>query len=120
MTVIAVAPKARALVLSLLSVLFGLSAFGQMDTATISGYITDQSSALITGAAITLINVETNTFVTQSSNGSGLYVCTNVKPGRYRLIVEKAKFRKIALTDLQVDVQDLLSRNFKLQVGVVG
>jgi hypothetical protein len=95
-------------------------AFGQTDTATISGYITDQSGAVISGAAIKLTNVETNTDVSQSSNGSGLYVFTSVKPGHYRIVVQKPRFREIALTDMTVNVQDLLSRNFRMQVGSVG
>ena len=35
-------------------------------------------------------------------------------------MVEKARFRQIALTDMTVNVQDLLSRNFRMQVGAVG
>ncbi len=95
-------------------------AFGQTDTATISGYITDQSGAVISGAAIELTNVETNTDVSQTSNGSGLYVFSSVKPGHYRMVVQKSQFREIALTDMTVDVQDLLSRNFRMEVGAVG
>ena len=83
-------------------------------------YITDQSGAVVAGAAITLTNVETNINAAQSSNGSGLYVFTNVKPGRYRIVVQKPRFRQIALTDMTVNVQDLLSRNFRMQVGAVG
>ena len=108
----------------LLPLIFGalccLRVFGQTDAATISGYITDQSGAVVAGAAITLTNVETNINAAQSSNGSGLYVFTNVKPGRYRIVVQKPRFRQIALTDMTVNVQDLLSRNFRMQVGAVG
>jgi len=75
-------PKCRRLLLLLIGVLSCAAAFGQMDTATISGYVMDQSGAVIAGAAITLTNVETNIDVSQSSNRSGLYVFTNVKPGR--------------------------------------
>src|ERR1700722_19123290 len=83
--------------------LFCAAAFGQTDTATISGYVTDQTGAVIRGAAITLTNVETNSDANQSSNGSGLYVFTDVKPGRYRIVVQKARFRQIALTDVRVN-----------------
>jgi hypothetical protein len=111
---------ARTLPLLILGVLCGASAFGQTDTATISGYITDQSGAVLPRAIVTLTNVETNIDASQTSNGSGLYVFTNVKPGRYRMVVQKARFRQIALTDMTVNVQDLLSRNFRMQVGAVG
>jgi hypothetical protein len=36
------------------------------------------------------------------------------------MTVEKPGFRQVVLTDLTVNVQDTLSRNFKLQLGVVG
>jgi hypothetical protein len=110
----------RKLLLLLLGVMSCAPALSQMDTATISGYILDESGAVIPGASIKLTNVETNVDVSQLSNGSGLYVFTSVKPGHYRIVVEKKSFREIALTDLQVNVQDLLSRNFRLQVGAVG
>jgi hypothetical protein len=112
--------KVRKLLPLLLWVLSCAPAFSQMDNATISGYITDQSGAVLPGAAIKLTNVETGIYATQSSNGSGLYVFTNVKPGQYRIVVQKAKFRQIALTEMTVNVQDQLSRNFRMQVGVVG
>ncbi len=113
--------KSRWLILVMIGILCCVGrAFSQTDTATISGYITDQSGALISGAAIRLTNVETNTDVSQSSNGSGLYVFTSVKPGHYRLVVQKPRFREIALTNMTVNVQDLLSRNFRMQVGAVG
>ncbi len=120
MTVLADSPKARVLIFFLLSVLSCSPALSQMDTATISGYITDQSGAVVSGAAIILTNVETGIHTAQSSNGSGLYVFTYVKPGDYRIVVEKARFRQIALTDMTVNVQDLLSRNFRMEVGAVG
>ena len=112
--------KSHWLTFLIIGVLCCVRAFGQTDTATISGYITDQSGAVISGAAIKLTNVETNTDVTQSSNGSGLYVFTSVRPGHYRIVVQKPRFREIALTDMTVNVQDLLSRNFRMQVGAVG
>ena len=116
-----VAPqRSRWLLPLIFGVLSCVRAFSQTDTATISGYVTDQSGAVISGAAIRLTNVGTNIDVQQSSNGSGLYVFTNVKPGQYRIVVQKERFREIALTDLTVNVQDLLSRNFRMQVGAVG
>ena len=57
--------KSHWLLLLILGTLCCVRAFGQTDTATISGYITDQSGAVISGAAIKLTNVETNTDVSQ-------------------------------------------------------
>jgi hypothetical protein len=113
-------PKFRLLLILALLLCFSLPAFSQMETATISGTITDQTGAIIKSAEIKLTNVETGYVSTTTSNDSGLYVFPTVKPGHYRMQVVKQGFRQIVLTDLTVNVQDLLSRNFSLQVGVVG
>ena len=69
--------------------------------------------------AVEVTNVDTNVSVHQATNGSGLYVVVGLKPGRYRVSVTKEGFRRIDLTDLVLNVQDVLSRNFQLQLGPV-
>lgn len=91
--------------------------FGQTETATLSGTITDPSGAVIPGAAVHLTNVETGITASTTSNASGLYVFASLRPGHYRMVVEKAGFKQMALTDLTLNVQDTLSRNFQMQVG---
>lgn len=97
-----------------------VASFGQSDNATISGTITDPSGAVVPGAKVMLSNVDTGIATTAPSNQSGLYVLTNIHPGQYRMEVEKTGFKPIQLVDLTVQVQDALSRNFKLEVGAVG
>jgi len=103
----------------LLIVLLGLSisVFSQSDSATLSGTVTDPSGAVIAGAVVRVTNVETDITARTTSNGSGLYVVGNLHPGHYRVLVEKLGFAQIALTDLTLNVQDTLSRNFQLRVG---
>ena len=113
-------PKFYLLLLATLVLSLCVPSFAQFETATLSGTITDQSGATVRGALVKLTNVGTGTTVTVPSNESGLYVLSNVHPGQYRMVVEKAGFRQVVLPDLTVNVQDVLSRNFKLQLGVVG
>jgi hypothetical protein len=89
----------------------------QTETATIAGTITDQSGAVVPQAEVNLFNVETGVSTTTESNNSGLYVLTSVRPGTYRLAVSKQGMKRIVLTDLVVNVQDALGRNFIMQVG---
>lgn len=96
-----------------------LPLFCQTETATISGTITDPTGAVINKADVKLTNVETGITVTTTSNDSGLYVFSTVRPGHYRIEVRKQGFKNIALTDLTVNVQDVLSRNFMMQLGAV-
>ena len=99
--------------------LFSLAAFSQTETATLTGTITDPSGAIVANASVQVTNVETGVTTRRVSNGSGLYVVPNLAPGHYRVIVEKAGFKQMALTDLTLNVQDIISRNFQMQVGTV-
>src|SRR5712692_10336898 len=91
----------------------------QAETATLSGLITDPQGKVVPGAAVEVTNVATNVSVHHTTNDSGLYVVVGLKPGHYRVSVTKDGFRRIDLTDVVLDVQDVLSRNFQLQLGPV-
>jgi hypothetical protein len=91
--------------------------FAQVETATISGVITDQSGGIVVGAEVRVTNSDTNITSTGISNQSGVYLVTSLKPGRYRITVAKDGFKGIDLTDLILNVQDSVNRNFTLQVG---
>lgn len=113
-------PRFSLFVLLVLGLVFSLPLFSQTENATISGTITDQTGAIVTGAAVKLTNVETGITATTNSNNSGLYVFPTVRPSHYRMTVDKAGFRQVILTDLTVNVQDTLGRNFSLKIGAVG
>ncbi|MGO9404257.1 MAG: TonB-dependent receptor domain-containing protein [Terriglobales bacterium] len=113
-------PKFHVLLLVTLVLSLCIPSFGQSELATVSGTITDPTGAAVTGAQVKLTNVNTGITAATPSNETGLYVFPVVRPGQYRMVVEKQGFRQIVLTDLTVNVQDALSRNFKLQLGVVG
>jgi len=98
---------------------FVSASLGQTETATLSGLITDPQGQVVPGVAVEVTNVDTNMRVHQTTNGAGLYVAVGLKPGRYRVSVTKEGFRRIDLTDLVLNVQDVLSRNFQLQLGPV-
>jgi len=91
----------------------------QTEAATLSGLITDPQGKVVPGVAVEVTNVDTNVSAHQTTNGAGLYVVVGLKPGRYRVSVIKDGFRRIDLTDLVLNVQDVLSRNFQLQLGPV-
>jgi hypothetical protein len=101
--------------------LFGLlpSSLGQTESATLSGLITDPQGKVVPGVGVEISNVDTNLTAHQTTNGAGVYVVAGLKPGRYRVSVTKDGFRKIDLVDLVLNVQDVLSRNFQLQLGPV-
>ncbi|MGO9087539.1 MAG: TonB-dependent receptor domain-containing protein [Candidatus Sulfotelmatobacter sp.] len=93
--------------------------FGQTEAATLSGLITDPQGRVVPDVAVDVTNVDTNVSVHKTTNGAGLYVVVGLKPGRYRVSVTKEGFRRIDFTDLVLNVQDVLSRNFQLQLGPI-
>jgi hypothetical protein len=95
------------------------SVVAQMETATLSGTVMDQSGAAIPDSQVEVTNSDTNITVTTTTNKAGLYVVPALKPGRYRVQIVKQGFKQIVLTDLVLNVQDVVSRNFNLQVGAV-
>src|SRR6516162_4947334 len=89
----------------------------QSDRAAISGRIADQSGAVLVAARVDVTDVETGVSVSTLAGDDGVYVLTNLRPGPYRMTVQKEGFRTIVLSDLVLNVQDALSRNFTMQVG---
>ena len=107
----------RSLFLLGIILILSSAASAQMDTATVSGVITDQSGGIVVGAEVRVTNSDTNITSTGTSNQSGVYLVTGLKAGRYRIKVMKDGFKGIDLTDLVLNVQDSVSRNFTLQIG---
>jgi hypothetical protein len=92
-------------------------ALSQSDAASISGRIADQASRVLPGVQIKVTNVDTGVGVSTVTNAEGIYAVNDLRPGPYRLSVEKEGFRSIVLSGLILDVQDALGRNFTMQIG---
>lgn len=92
-------------------------ASAQGDGATLSGRITDQTGVVLVSAQVQVINVDTGLLLSTLTNSDGVYVIPDLRSGPYRVAVEKEGFRKIVLTDLILNVQDAIGRNFTMQIG---
>jgi hypothetical protein len=62
-------------------------------------------------------NVDTNLAVMSGTNGDGLYTIPSLRPGHYVMSVRKPGFKTVSLTQLDLNVQDNVVRNFALEVG---
>jgi Carboxypeptidase regulatory-like domain/TonB dependent receptor len=93
--------------------------FAQMETATVSGTVMDKSGAVIREAQVQITNSETNIALMVSTNKAGVYLAPALKPGRYRIQVTKQGFKQVLVTDVILNVQDVISRNFTLEVGAM-
>src|SRR5581483_7047175 len=92
-------------------------AFAQAAGAgTINGTITDQQSAVVPEATITIHNVDTNVDRAFTSNGAGIYTAPFLQPGRYEITVAKAGFAKLVRKDLTLSVGQTLTIDFQMPV----
>ena len=94
-------------------------AYSQLVSATIVGSVTDSSGAAVANAKITL--TETNTGVDRASlsNPSGNFTYPNLPPGRYRITVETAGFKKEIRDGINLDVDSTSRVDLKLTPGAV-
>ena len=91
----------------------------QMETARVSGQITDPAGRVIPKAGIKIVNLATGVISETSSNDQGIYSAIGLIPGRYRMTVRKDGFREVILDGLVLNVQDVVDQNFRLELGSV-
>jgi hypothetical protein len=96
---------------------FSPQLFSQTTDATLSGTILDPSSRVVPDAEVIVTNVDTAVNYSTKTNQSGIYVLPDLPPGRYRVTVSKLGFKQISLTNVELHVQDTVSRNFNLDLG---
>jgi hypothetical protein len=101
--------KARTLAVLTTVVMLALASetSGQTDRGTIQGLVTDASGAVVPGARVEVIHVETNSTIAISTNNQGLYTAPNLPRGAYRVVVTRDGFAPAATdgVDLRAGVQ---------------
>ncbi|MBL8179877.1 MAG: TonB-dependent receptor [Bryobacterales bacterium] len=112
--------------LALSAFLTGALLFGQGNTGSILGTITDATGAVVPGAKVSVVNTRTNVKVESTSDSVGNYLFNFLAPSTYRVETEVAGFKKFAREvnletgrQLRVDV-DLETGATTETVNVVG
>jgi hypothetical protein len=114
------APCVRSVCLILLlCALTSAPAFAQIETATLSGAITDPNGGVVPDAEVTVTRIESGTASTTATNGAGIYFFTGLLPGHYHLMIHKPGFKEIAVKEFELHVQDKLEQNFSLEIGSI-
>src|SRR5262245_62737982 len=92
-------------------------AVAQSDRGTLTGTISDATSAVIPGASITAVNGETGAKYETVSTETGNYTLTQVPAGLYQLSVELPGFKKYVRQGITVLVAQTLRIDVALEVG---
>jgi hypothetical protein len=94
-------------------------AFSQNTTGAISGHITDPSNAGIPKAEITVVNENTGLRRIVESNDDGSYRLPFLPIGAYSVTVKKDGFRSEIQKGIQLEILQVRTVDFTLQVGAV-
>ncbi len=112
----------RSAVLSLalgIAFLAGVSAASAQTTAQLTGTVKDDSGAVIPGAAVTIISVDTGAERAVTTDATGAYNVPLLPAGNYRLHVESQGFRTVNRQDIRLEVNQTIRLDFTLEVGQV-
>jgi hypothetical protein len=86
-------------------------------SGSLAGTLTDPSGALVSGAAVTLVNTAMGSQYKAISNGQGFFFFPGLPVGRYDLTVEAAGFETQKTTDLIIETDRALELDTKLALG---
>ena len=99
-------------------VLFPAIAFAQTQSQ-ITGSITDNSGALVPGAAVVAQNVDTGVQYKGASNQNGVYLLPFIPPGRYEFTCELEGFKKFVRPGLVLETGSTVTVDVRLDVGAL-
>lgn len=102
------------LFLPICSLLYGQSISGDLVVS-----VADPSELAVVGAALELVQVDTNTRHEAKTDELGLYLFGQLKPGNYRLTVSQPGFQRTVVRDIQIQVGQRARVDVKLAMTAV-
>src|SRR3984885_295604 len=85
--------------------------------ASLSGVVTDPSGAVVSGAAVTVVEVTTSAAYKTTTNHQGSYRVSFLKPGEYIVHVQKAGFEEYKTATIPLVLNQEAVVDATLQVG---
>lgn len=109
--------KATAVVL--LGLLVGCipCASAQINTGDITGSVSDPTGAIIAGAQVIAVGIDTQQAFSTITNESGQYLLTGLPPGSYKVSASMTGFKQGVVDHVSLHVNDHLRQDFSLQLG---
>ncbi|MBZ5625842.1 MAG: TonB-dependent receptor [Acidobacteriia bacterium] len=99
--------------------LLGAVALAQFDSGQVSGFVRDESGAVIPGAIVVAKNEGTGEERKTATNGDGYYVFPQLLVGRYAISAESAGFKRFIKTGIVLDAEAKVSVDIGMTVGAV-
>ncbi|MGH9940480.1 MAG: carboxypeptidase regulatory-like domain-containing protein, partial [Blastocatellia bacterium] len=105
--------------IALLLAACAVAGFAQESRGTIIGRVADSTGAALPGVKVNIINTATNVTSTATTNDEGRFSVPFLAPGSYRLIAEKAGFKRFVQPGVEVRVSETTDLNIGMQAGEV-
>jgi hypothetical protein len=105
-----------------LAALVGLlptSASPQTVSGTLLGTVTDSSGAIVANAKVTIINEGTGLTRVVTADSNGEYIAPALPTGHYTITSEMSGFKTVALSNIEVGVDQRVRINIKHEVGAM-
>src|ERR1017187_5182709 len=100
-----------------ISSLLVLSVVAQVEQGRMVGRIVDPQDASVVGASVKITNIETNITQSALTDGSGNFVITPVQAGVYSLSVAAKGFQTMTVSNIEVQVGQVVREDLKLRIG---
>jgi outer membrane receptor protein involved in Fe transport len=91
----------------------------QTNKGGISGTVVDANGAAVPGASVTITNLGTNQAAKVTTSETGAFSVTSLEPVAYRIVVERAGFKKAIVERVKVDTATIATTNVTLETGAV-
>ncbi|MGA8037748.1 MAG: carboxypeptidase-like regulatory domain-containing protein [Candidatus Acidiferrales bacterium] len=88
------------------------------NTGEIRGTVTDPSGSAISGATVTITNVDTGVTSTYTTNANGLYDTVSTQAGNYNITFTAPGFKKLTRGPFTLQI-DVITEDGQLEVGAV-
>jgi hypothetical protein len=104
-----------------IAILFFLSlsiaAFAQSDAGTITGFVRDQSGAVVAGASVVITSEATGQPHAVTTDAQGHYTVTNLPPGLYTMTAELTGFKKFSSNHNTLNASSTIALDGALSIG---
>src|SRR5437867_8446387 len=79
------------------------TAQAQVLYGSLTGNVTDQTGAAITGAKVEVLNVNTSISKSTTTDDRGSYLFSDLQPGVYKVTIEATSFKTVSQRDVRID-----------------
>lgn len=105
------------LIAALVGCLLSLPLGAQTVSGRILGVVTDPTGATVSGATVTVTDVERGISRTFTTDSSGAYSAPNLQPGAYKVRVQAKGFKSVERTGILIEVASDAQIDLSLQPG---